>query len=251
MQKALALILLAMAPMATPSPTEVVQSGIEQVVQVVQDYDTVASGGGGEAPDSRSAARPGGCSTSRRWRAGRWPATGATGPPGEREEFVSLFRDLLERSYLSRLENYSGERIVYLGETVDGEFATVRSKILTGRTSEVALAYRLHLVGSRWAVYDILDRGRELRGELPQPVQPHHREELLRGSRPEAPPTRNWKAPPSSAPPTAPPRALAGAAPAPAAQSRTSVIGQWSEPWTVGRMPAALTRPRSSSETKK
>src|SRR4029450_2354560 len=39
MQKALALILLAMAPMATPSPTEVVQSGIEHVVQVVQDYD--------------------------------------------------------------------------------------------------------------------------------------------------------------------------------------------------------------------
>jgi hypothetical protein len=34
MQKALALMLLAMAPMATPSPTEVVQSGIEQVVQV-------------------------------------------------------------------------------------------------------------------------------------------------------------------------------------------------------------------------
>ena len=40
MQKALALILLAMAPVATPSPTEVVQSGIEQVVQVVQDFDT-------------------------------------------------------------------------------------------------------------------------------------------------------------------------------------------------------------------
>ena len=44
------LILLAMAPVATPSPTEVVQSGIEQVVQVVQDYRRVASGGGGEAP---------------------------------------------------------------------------------------------------------------------------------------------------------------------------------------------------------
>src|SRR5215813_12828627 len=35
------------------------------------------------------------------------------------------------------------------------------------------------------------------------------------------------------------------------AQSSSSVMGQWSEPWTWGMMPAALTRPRSSSETKK
>ena len=39
MHKALALILLAMAPAATPSPTEVVKTGIEQVVQAVQDFD--------------------------------------------------------------------------------------------------------------------------------------------------------------------------------------------------------------------
>ena len=158
MQKALALILLAMAPVATPSPTEVVQSGIEQVVQVVQDYDTSHP----EAAEKRrlEIRRAAGRlfdfqEMARRTLARHWSDRTA----GEREEFVSLFRDLLERSYLSRLENYSGERIVYLGETVDGEFATVRSKILTGRTSEVALAYRLHLVGSRWAVYDILVEG--------------------------------------------------------------------------------------------
>ena len=78
--------------------------------------------------------------------------------PAEREEFVSLFRDLLERSYIAKLENYSGEQIVYLGETVDGEYATVRSKIV-GRGNEMALAYRLHLVNSRWAVYDVLVEG--------------------------------------------------------------------------------------------
>ena len=39
MHKALALILLAMAPAAMPSPTEVVRTGIEQVVQAVQDFD--------------------------------------------------------------------------------------------------------------------------------------------------------------------------------------------------------------------
>jgi phospholipid transport system substrate-binding protein len=157
MQKALALILLAMAPMATPSPTEVVQSGIEQVVQVVQDYDA----GHPEGAEKRRSEirRVAGRlfdfqEMARRTLARHWSER----TPGEREEFVSLFRDLLERSYIARLENYSGERIVYLGETVDGEYATVRSKIL-GRGSEMALAYRLHLVNSRWAVYDVLIEG--------------------------------------------------------------------------------------------
>jgi phospholipid transport system substrate-binding protein len=157
MQKALALILLAMAPMATPSPTEVVQSGIERVAQVVQDYD---AGHPDAAEKRRSEIRrvagrlfdfP---EMARRTLARHWTER----TPAEREEFVSLFRDLLERSYIAKLENYSSEQIVYLGETVDGEYATVRSKIV-GRGNEMALAYRLHLVNSRWAVYDVLVEG--------------------------------------------------------------------------------------------
>src|SRR5262245_4156669 len=36
--------------------------------------------------------------------------------PAEREEFVRLFADLLERAYVSKLELYSGEKIEYTGE---------------------------------------------------------------------------------------------------------------------------------------
>jgi phospholipid transport system substrate-binding protein len=158
MHKALALILLAMAPAATPSPTEVVQVGIEQVVQAVQDFDAShpAAAEKRRVEIRRAAGRLFDFEEmARRTLARHW----SDRTPSEREEFVTLFRDLLERSYLSRLENYSGERIIYLGETVDGEFATVRSKIVTGRTSEIALSYRLHQVGSRWAIYDVLIEG--------------------------------------------------------------------------------------------
>jgi phospholipid transport system substrate-binding protein len=157
MQKALALILLAMAPMATPSPTEVVQSGIERVVQAVQDYDAGHPDGAGKRRSEirRVAGRLFDFQEmARRTLARHWTER----TPGEREEFISLFRDLLERSYIARLENYSGEQIIYLGETVDGEYATVRSKVI-GRGSEMALAYRLHLVNQRWAVYDVLVEG--------------------------------------------------------------------------------------------
>jgi phospholipid transport system substrate-binding protein len=76
--------------------------------------------------------------------------------PEEQAEFTRLFTDLLERTYVGRIESYSGESIVYLGEAVDGSFATVRSKVVTRRRTETPFDYRLHLRDGRWRVYDIL-----------------------------------------------------------------------------------------------
>src|SRR5438128_12683192 len=39
----------------------------------------------------------------------------------ERQEFVRLFHDLLERSYLTTLERYNGERVAYGTESIEGE----------------------------------------------------------------------------------------------------------------------------------
>jgi phospholipid transport system substrate-binding protein len=78
--------------------------------------------------------------------------------PEERAEFVRLFTDLLERSYIGRIESWSGEKILYTGESVDGTFASVRSKIIT-RRAEVALEYRLLQRDGRWRVYDVLIDG--------------------------------------------------------------------------------------------
>jgi phospholipid transport system substrate-binding protein len=74
----------------------------------------------------------------------------------EQAEFVRLFTDLLERSYIGRIESYAGEKIVYVGESVDGAFAVVRSKVVTSRRGETPLDYRLHLRDGRWKVYDVL-----------------------------------------------------------------------------------------------
>jgi len=76
--------------------------------------------------------------------------------PDERAEFVRLFTDLLEGSYIGRIEQFSGERILYLSERVDGHYATVRSRIVTRRPSEIAVDYRLQLRDGRWRAYDVL-----------------------------------------------------------------------------------------------
>jgi phospholipid transport system substrate-binding protein len=76
--------------------------------------------------------------------------------PEEQAEFTRLFTDLLERAYIGRIESYSGEKILYGLEVIDGSFATVRSKVLTRRNTETPLEYRLHLKDGRWKVYDVL-----------------------------------------------------------------------------------------------
>jgi phospholipid transport system substrate-binding protein len=67
-----------------------------------------------------------------------------------------LFTELLERSYLSTIENYAGERVTFLGESINGSYAQVRSRITTDRKVEISIDYRLIEKGDRWAVYDVV-----------------------------------------------------------------------------------------------
>jgi phospholipid transport system substrate-binding protein len=93
---------------------------------------------------------------SRRALARHWQAR----TPAERDEFVQLFADLLERSYIGKVEMYSGgDSIQYMSETVEGDQATVRTRIVTRSGTEIPVDYRLHLVGDRWLVYDVAIEG--------------------------------------------------------------------------------------------
>ena len=80
--------------------------------------------------------------------------------PRERTQFVSLFKEVLERTYIRKIELYSGEQIVVVGERIDGPTATVFSRITRPKTRETtALDYRLHMKDGRWQAYDVLIDG--------------------------------------------------------------------------------------------
>jgi len=79
--------------------------------------------------------------------------------PQERAEFVQLFTDLLERAYIDRVEGYTGEKVLYQEESVDGNYSEVRSKIVTKKNQEVPITYRLQKYDSNWEVYDIIIEG--------------------------------------------------------------------------------------------
>ena len=79
--------------------------------------------------------------------------------PAEREEFTRLFVELLENTYLSKISLYGGERVNYVSESIDGDFAVVGAKILRKQGAEIPLEARMLRRGDRWCIYDISIEG--------------------------------------------------------------------------------------------
>jgi len=84
--------------------------------------------------------------------------------PEQRQEFSALFADLVERSYVGKIEAYSGEKVAYVGDTIEGDQATVKTKLITKSGTEIPIDYRMQKEGDRWRVYDVLIEGVSLVG---------------------------------------------------------------------------------------
>jgi len=145
------------------APTDQVKSGTDQVLKIIQDP---ALKGADKTPVRRQQLRTvvdqvfdwqetGKRALGRHWQ----PLT-----PEQRQEFSSLFADLVERSYVGKIELYSGEKIIYAGDTIEGDQATVKTKLITKSQTQIPIDYRLQKEGDRWRVYDVLIEGVSLVG---------------------------------------------------------------------------------------
>jgi phospholipid transport system substrate-binding protein len=74
----------------------------------------------------------------------------------EQQEFVKLFTNLLESSYVDTIESYNGEKIVYTREQQDKDQAEVFTKVVTKKGEEFSIHYKLHLQNREWKVYDVV-----------------------------------------------------------------------------------------------
>jgi phospholipid transport system substrate-binding protein len=79
--------------------------------------------------------------------------------PQEKKEFTSLFSDLLEDTYIRKIERYEEEKVVYTDERADGPYATVRTRIVTTKEIEIPVDYKIFKKGQKWEVYDIVVEG--------------------------------------------------------------------------------------------
>jgi phospholipid transport system substrate-binding protein len=140
------------------APTDQLRAQIERAVKILDDPELKKDG---RQRDRRTAVRQVAndifdfSETAKRTLARHWtPRTQA-----ERDEFVGLFTDLLERSYISKIELYGGEKVQFVGETVEGEGAVVRTKLVTKQGTEIPIDYRMLRRGEKWLVYDVVIEG--------------------------------------------------------------------------------------------
>jgi phospholipid transport system substrate-binding protein len=81
----------------------------------------------------------------------------------EREEFVRLFAELLERSLIGgiagRIRLPDGIQVSYVGESVDGAVATVWTTLLSKRGLDLPFTYRMIERAGRWAICDVIIDG--------------------------------------------------------------------------------------------
>jgi phospholipid transport system substrate-binding protein len=81
----------------------------------------------------------------------------------ERDEFVPLFADLLERSLIAgiaaRIRLPDGVKVSYLGESIDGVMATVWTTIASRSGLDLPFKYQMIQRRDQWAVRDVMIDG--------------------------------------------------------------------------------------------
>lgn len=152
--------LAAAGPASAGPPTDQLRASIERVIKVLEDPGLKVQA---RTEERRTAIRAVANETfdfretARRALGRHWQGLSDT----DREEFSALFADVLERAYVTRIEQYGGERITYAGEAVDpgGDVATVRTRFTLKNGSDVPVDYRQVRRGDRWLVYDVSIEG--------------------------------------------------------------------------------------------
>ena len=136
------------------APTDQLRGGIDRVFKILRDPEMA---GDKNATQRRTAilAAAGGIfdfgEMAKRSLGQHWAAR----TPVERTQFVALFTDLIQHSYINKVDQHGGAKMSFTGETVDGDLAAVRTAIPLSSGKQMPLEYRMHNADARWQVYDL------------------------------------------------------------------------------------------------
>jgi len=136
-------------------PTDQLREGVDRVVKILRDPELK----GDKQIDQRRAAIAVVAGElfdfgemARRSLAQHWDKR----TPAEQKEFVRLFTALMQRSYVSKVDQQDAAgRMTYRGETMDAGHAVVQTTVSLSNGSEMPLDYRMHKPRDRWQVYDL------------------------------------------------------------------------------------------------
>ena len=76
----------------------------------------------------------------------------------EKQEFTDLFSQLIQSSYVGKLEAYTNETVEYVAEKAKGRKAVVETLIKTA-SADIPLNYKMYSKDGDWLVYDVIIEG--------------------------------------------------------------------------------------------
>jgi phospholipid transport system substrate-binding protein len=133
------------------SPTEVVRATLTEVFRILEDPQVKERR---HRLEEVIGSRFDYAEMSKRTLGGQWRRL----TPDKQNEFVDLFKGFLSDRYAGRIEDYSGEQVQYLNERLEGQYAEVRTKLVSSKV-EIPMDYRLINKDGRWYAYDIIADG--------------------------------------------------------------------------------------------
>ena len=152
------LLIAVTSPVAADAPLEALKTRVDHAVQVLNDPQTR---GPAHVQERRAQIRkiadqifdfP---EMAKRALAVHWKDV----PPADRERFIRLFSDLLDRAYFEKIDSYNGEKVTYLTPKAEGDTTTVSTRVGTDKGTEVPVDYKMMREGDRWMVYDVIIEG--------------------------------------------------------------------------------------------
>jgi len=149
------MLFLASLPVYAGAPLDQVQTNVNKVLDVLRDPKLKAESAKKIKKEKLEAIYEqmfDEVELSRRALGGNWTKLNTT----QQQEFIQLYRQVLEKAYIDKILSYTNEKIVFPKESLlAGNQAEVQTKVITS-SKEIPIFYRVILKNGVWKVYDVV-----------------------------------------------------------------------------------------------
>ena len=148
---------LAFAPVvvsAEGSAIDAVRTSVDGILDILKKGDTMDEAARRSAMEAIIDERFDFRAMSQRTLATNWKKAS----DAEKQEFTDLFKQLIQSSYVGKLEAYTNETVEYVTEKTKGRKALVETVIKTA-SADIPLNYKMYSKDGNWLVYDVIIEG--------------------------------------------------------------------------------------------
>lgn len=77
----------------------------------------------------------------------------------QKEEFIPLFGQLIERTYMDKTKQYSGQKMHFISEKTDDKYGSVDAEVILKNEKNIPIQFRIIKRHETWYIYDVFVEG--------------------------------------------------------------------------------------------